>query len=110
MPILARAIGLPQFTSEAHQDSNGGVLAVKVSQQREVSHAGSAEEMWDENFTVDHGLRDFLATHLTAWYLTQIVKGVSTRPCNCLAYRTRPLLSPVSFRFSAKKTSLSAMR
>jgi hypothetical protein len=64
--------------------SGSGVTVVEVRQRREFRHAVSASEMWEEDFMVSHGLRGFVATHLSARHLTEMVKESNDRPRNCL--------------------------
>lgn len=86
-------------------------MTAEIAQRREVGHAVSAPDLWEEGPDDPSWSARFLTTHLTAWHLMPIVKEVNTRPRNCLVYNAQPLLPPVSFRFAANEDrSLSAMR
>jgi hypothetical protein len=47
---------------------------MEASHRSEVSPTVSAEEMWDENFTVDHVLLRVLAAHITPWYRVRMAE------------------------------------
>jgi hypothetical protein len=82
MPCVSHvAPSVCELTFEMRQ-AGWELITGEIHQGREVRHAASASEMWEEGLTVGHGLETFLATHLPAWHFIQIVKESNDRTLN----------------------------